>query len=106
MKAPSKLTWMIVAFCLSGALMTAILVWQLLETTPARWCVLANKGSPEFATGCIAILMRLLDIKDHVVIGLLVIVGLSVLSLAAVALGVRLQLSTPGGLSANIEGKE
>jgi hypothetical protein len=97
-----RLRWFIVAFCLSGALMAGLLAWQLAETSPARWCVLAKQGSPEMATSCVTILMKLLEIKDHVVIGLLGIVGLSVLSLAVVALGVRLGVAGPGGLSANI----
>lgn len=98
-----RLRWFIIAFVLSGLLMAGLLVWQLYETTPRVWCVLAKTGSPEMATSCVAILLKLLELKDHAVIGLLSIVGLSVLSLAAVALGVRLGFTGPGGVSANIE---
>lgn len=97
-----RLRWFIVAFVTAGMVTMAMLGWQLYETTPARWCVMAAQGSPELAGSCVAILLKLLEIKSTVVIGLLAIVGLSVLSLAAVALGVRLGLSGPGGLSADI----
>jgi len=92
-----RLRWFIIAFCLSGFVMTLMLAWQLYETTPARWCVMTDR-----AEGCVAILMKLLEIKDHTVMGLLIIVGLSVLCLAAVALGLRLGVSGPGGIEANI----
>lgn len=100
---PIRFRWVIYAFGVAGALMMAVLIWQLYDLTAARWCVLAKQGSPELATGCVTMLVRLLDLKDHVLIGLLAIVGLTVLSLAAVALGVRVGFSGPGGLSANVE---
>jgi hypothetical protein len=97
-----RFRWVVYAFVAAGLLMAAMLGWQLYDLTPARWCVLATQGSPDLATGCVTMLVKLLDIKDHVMIGLLAIVGLSVLSLAAVALGVRLGFTGPGGLSANV----
>lgn len=107
--APSKagrLRWFIVAFVVSGAMMAGLLTWQLHQTSPALWCTLAKQGSPEMATSCVAILLKLLEIKDHAVIGLMTIVGISVLSLAAVALGVRLGLTGPAGFGANIGSEE
>jgi len=98
-----RLRWFVVAFVLAGALMSVLLAWQLGETTPKNWCILAKQGSPELAGSCVTILLHLLDIKDHVVIGLLAIVGLSVLSLAVVALGVRISAEGPGGLKANVD---
>lgn len=97
-----RVRWIVFAFLGSGLLMSALLTWQLYETAPARWCVIAKSGTPDLATACITVLMKLLEIKGNVVIGLLVIVGLSVLSLAVVALGVRIGASGPGGLTANI----
>lgn len=97
-----RLRWFIVAFVLAGAMMVGLLVWQLYETSPRHWCEIAKQGSPETASSCLAILLKLLDLKDHAVVGLLVIVGVSVLCLAVVALGVRLGVAGPGGVSANI----
>lgn len=97
-----RFRWVVYAFMAAGIVMTAMLAWQLYDLTAARWCVLAKTGSPELATGCVTMLVKLLDLKDHVLLGLLTIVGLSVLSLAAVALGVRLGFTGPGGLSANV----
>lgn len=98
-----RFRWVVYAFIAAGLLMTLILAWQLFDLTPGRWCVLAKQGSPDLGAGCVAMLIKLLEIKDHVMIGLLIIVGLTVLSLAAVALGVRLGFTGPGGLSANVE---
>lgn len=97
-----RFRWVVFAFLGAGLLTMAMLGWQLYDLTPGRWCVLAKQGSPELANSCVAMLVKLLDLKDHVLIGLLAITGLSVLALAAVALGVRLAFSGPGGLSANV----
>lgn len=101
-----RVRWFVYAFVAAGALMTAMLGWQLFETTPARWCGIAKAGTPELANACVAVLLRLLDIKNDVVVGLLAITGLSVLSLAAVALGVRLGFTGPAGLSADVRRDE
>jgi hypothetical protein len=87
-------------------MMSALLAWQLWDVTPARWCAIAQNGTPDLQTACVTVLLKLLELKNNVVIGLLTIVGLSVLSLAAVALGVRLGLTGPGGLTANIEAEQ
>lgn len=104
--ADGRLRWFVFAFLAAIIIMTALLAWQLYETSPTRWCILAKSGSPEMASSCVSMLIKLLELKNNVVIGLLSIVGLSVLSLAAVALGVRLGLSGPAGLSANIGAEE
>ncbi len=103
MSQTGRLRWFVIAFLVAGTLMSGLLAWQLSETSPAKWCIIAKAGSPQAADSCVSMLMKLLEIKDHVVIGLLIIVGLSVLSLAAVALNVKLGINGPGGLSANID---
>jgi len=102
-KDTQRFRWVVFAFLAAGGMMTALLAWQLYDTTPARWCAIALQGSPEISTGCFNVLLRLLDIKNNAVLGLLAITGLSVLSLAAVALGVRLGFTAPGGISANVQ---
>lgn len=81
--------------------MSGLLVWQLWDVTPARWCAIAQ-ATDERANVCVAILLRLLDLKDHVVLGLLSIVGLTVLALAVVALNVRIGATGPAGIGVNI----
>lgn len=97
-----RVRWFVVAFLILGTMMTGLLTWQLWDVTPARWCAIAQASTPDFANACVTILLRLIELKNNVVLGLLVIVGASMLSLAAVALGVRMGLTGPGGLSANI----
>jgi len=101
-KHTARFRWIIIAFLVAIASMSGLLAWQLYDTTPARWCAAALMGSPEVATACFGVLLRLLEVKDHAVLGLMAIVGLSVLSLAVVALGVRINAAGPGGLTANI----
>ena len=97
-----RFRWTIFAFLAAAALVSAMVVWQLYETTPARWCAVAMVSSTESATGCYSLLLRLLDIKDHAVMGLLGILGLVVLSLTVIALGVDIKAAGPGGTSIDI----
>lgn len=97
-----RLRWVVLAFVMAGLLVSGLMVWQLYETTPARWCAVAMTGSPEITTGCYTLLMRLLDIKDHVVLGLMTILGLTVASLTAIALGLNIKVAGPAGTSVDI----
>jgi uncharacterized membrane protein len=94
--------WTVFAFLAAAVIVAGLVVWQLYETTPARWCAIAVAGSPESTTGCYQLLMRLLELKDHAVLSLLAILGLLVLSLTAIALGVGIKASGPGGTSIDI----
>jgi hypothetical protein len=104
MKLPdlSKYNWTIGAFSLAGAVTMIMLAWQLFESTPARWCAIALAGSPETNSACAGILLKLLENKDHVNLGLLTIVGVSILALAAVALNVGIKVQGPGGVNVDI----
>lgn len=98
-----RFRWVVISFMLAGLLTMGMLGWQLYETTPARWCSVAAVGSPEIATGCVNILLKLLDLKQTAVMGLLLIVGLTVISLAAVALRLNIKATAgAGGFSADI----
>lgn len=96
-----RVRWFVIAFLMAGFFMSALLVWQLWDVTPARWCAIAQSQN-EVQAACLSILLKLLDLKNNVVIGLLAIVGISVLSLAVVALRIRIDAAGPGGLTANI----
>lgn len=101
-KDSMRFRWVVYAFVGALLVITGLFAWQMYDLTPARWCAVAATGSPEIATGCFNVLIKLLDIKDHAVMALAGITGLTVLSLAAVALGVRIGFSGPAGLSANV----
>ena len=97
-----RLNWTVLGFSLAGLLTMAMLAWQLFESTPARWCAIALAGSPETNSACAGILLKLLENKDHVNVGLLAIVGVSILALAAVALNVGIKVAGPGGVNVDI----
>ncbi|MGN6819307.1 MAG: hypothetical protein ACTHJR_11625 [Sphingomonas sp.] len=99
----SRYRWTIIAFVFAGFISAAFAGWQLFETSPRVWCVLAKEGSAETRAACLSVLLRLLDIKDHAVIGLLVILGLTILSVVVVALGVKLKGHGPGDLGFDID---
>lgn len=98
----SRYGWTIVAFILAGIFISGLLIWQLLETNPRVWCQIAETANDTRVTGCYGILLKLTDIKDHTIIGLLAILGTTVLSIVAVALGVKISASGPGATSVNI----
>lgn len=97
-----RFKWTILAFGFAVIFVGAILVWQLFETKPERWCQLAEAATPENTNACLAVLVKLIDVKDHVLIGVTGTLALTVLSIVVVALGVRLSGSGPGGTSVSI----
>lgn len=98
----ATLRWILIAFALCGLLIATLVVWQLAETTPARWCVIAKAGSPDEGASCLAILLKLLEIKQWAVLALLTILGLTVLSVVVVALGVKINANGPGGFAVDV----
>ncbi len=98
----SRYAWTIVAFILAGLFISGLLVWQLMETGPAVWCKIAETANDTRVTGCYGILLKLIDVKDHTIIGLLAILGITVISIVAVALGVKISAQGPGSTSVNI----
>lgn len=101
-----RFKWTILAFILAIIFVGGVLIWQLFETKPERWCQIAESAAPENINACLAVLVKLIDVKDHVLIGVTGTLALTVLSLAVVALGVRLSGSGPGGTSVNISEKD
>jgi len=94
--------WTIFAFALAGLLNAALVAWQLYETTPARWCGVVINGSPEMTTGCFSLLLKLLELKDHALMMLISVLALTILSVVAVALNVRIKAEGPGGLNVDV----
>jgi hypothetical protein len=94
--ALDKFRWVVLAFIAAGLLVAGLLIWQLLETTPGKWCAVAGINEIS-ASGCFQLLLALVTIKDHAIIGLLVILGVTVISVVAVTLKLRIQAEGPGG---------
>lgn len=97
--------WTIAAFVAAGALIAALVVWQLWELTPTRWCALADNTSQD-GNACLTALLRVLDLKDHALIGLMAILGITVVSVVVVALKVSVRGSGPGGFEVDIGADE
>lgn len=102
----SRYGWTIIAFIIAGVFISGLVIWQLMETAPAYWCALADQTSEGLRTACYNVLLRLLDIKDHAIVGLLTILGITVASVVAVALGVKISGTGPGGTSVNVGADE
>lgn len=97
-----RMRFLIIAFALAGFLIAALVTWQLFETNPARWCAIAANGSPEITTGCYQVLLKLLEIKQTSLVMLISVLGLTILSLTAVALGVRIKAEGVGGMNVDV----
>jgi hypothetical protein len=108
---PAKITrsrfgWTIIAFIIAGVFISALMIWQLIETSPQAWCKLADDSSDNLRGACLSVLLKLLDVKDHTIVGLLTILGITVLSVVAVALNVRISAAGPGNTNVNIGANE
>lgn len=102
----TRAEWIMLLFVLAGVLVSGLLIWQLNTTDPTQWCRLAEITSPENVSACLGVLVKILEIKNNAVIGLLVILGFTVLSVVVVALGVKLTGAGPGGVSVDISGEK
>lgn len=94
--------WVIIAFALCGLIVAAFAGWQLWETTPARWCAIAQAGTPESTTACLSVLLKILEIKGNAVMILLGILGMTVIGVSAAALNLNVKASAPGGASVDL----
>jgi hypothetical protein len=99
--------WTVAAIIVGGLIMGALLFWQLHGLTPSRWCGVALgaaklAGEMHLVDGCRDIILRLLDLKDHAIIGLLGVVGLSFLVMVVMTFKARITFSGPGGVGGSV----
>lgn len=109
LRTQTAIRWNILAVMLGGPAITAVLVWQLWDLTPAKYCTLvlgAAKGEADGADFYVGCIVRLLDLKDHVIIGLLAIVGISFIATVVVAIKAKVSASGPAGISITVEGDD
>jgi hypothetical protein len=100
-----RFRWVVLAFVFYGLINAALLIWQLLETSPVKWCAVADINDVS-AAGCFSVLLKLLEIKDHTVIGLLAILGITAGAVMVVTLRVNMDIEGPGGLKAKVNPEE
>jgi hypothetical protein len=98
----SKFGWTIIVFIVAILFIGGLIVWQLIETSPGTWCNIAADGPDNIRGACLSILLKLLEVKDHTIVGLLTILGIAVISVVAVALGVRISAEGPGDTKIDI----
>lgn len=97
----SRYGWTIIAFMVAAVLVAGLVSWQLYETSPARWCAIAE-NTTNTTDACKEILLALIGMKDNALIGLMTILGITVVSLTAIALGLKITAAGPGNTSVNI----
>lgn len=109
--APRSFHWTVAAIIFGGFAMGLILVWQLWGLTPGRWCVVAINAAKmtnmrPTAEDCTTIILRLLDLKDHAIVGLLGVIGLSFLVMVVTLFKAKISFSGPGGVGGSVGGGE
>lgn len=100
--------WKQAAILGSGPMLTMLLAWQLWTLDPGSWCAVATEDG--FAAGdrikklevCKEMLLELLNLKDHSIIGLLVILGGIIGMLTVSEFKTRLKASGPMGSALEI----
>jgi len=80
MSEKNHIGWTVWAIILFAPVIAAILIWQLFGLTPSHWCgvqIGSAKAAGLRPEDCSSILSAILAIKDHTIIGLLLVLGLS-----------------------------
>lgn len=99
--------WAIVGL---GLAILALLAWQLSTLSPRGWCQTAFDFSKtdkvtevvEALKTCVNLQVRILDIKDHVIIGLIVAVIMTQLLFMVSEFGMRASVKGPAGFGADV----
>ncbi len=108
-RTESAIRWNIIAAVAGGPIITGVLIWQLWDLTPAKYCTMVlgaakdDVHGADFYVGCI---VKLLEIKDHVLIGLLAIIGISFVSVVIVAIKGKVSATGPGGIEITVGGED
>lgn len=99
------------AIILGGPVITGLLIWQLSTLSPKYWCqtsfnvALADgSGLVDALKACLALQVRILDIKDHAIIGLLMVMGIVYFVLVFSQWKMRAEVHGPGGVGGTIGG--
>jgi hypothetical protein len=101
-KAGKNFRWTLLAFIMAALFVVGLIIWQLIELAPRVWCQLNDNANDARYTSCGGILLKLLDVKDHTIIGLLAILAVIIFSIVVVVFGVTIKGAGPGGMSVDI----
>jgi len=110
MKPDQTIKWTAWAIIFGSLAMGAMLIWQLYGLVPARWCAVSissakMSGTRPVAEDCTTIILRLLDLKDHAIIGLLGVIGLSFLVMVVTMFKARVTWTGPAGIGGSVGGE-
>lgn len=99
--------WTVGAIIGGGMFMGIMLVWQLYGLVPAKWCAVPVSASKlthqkPVIEDCVAIVLRILDLKDHAIIGLLGVIGIAFLVMVVMNFKARITFSGPGGIGGSV----
>lgn len=100
--------WKQAAILGAGPMLTAMVAWQLWTLDPKHWCKVATEDGFEAAQQiekletCKEMLLEILNLKDHALIGMMVILGGIIGMLTVSEFKTRLKASGPGGSSIEI----
>lgn len=96
--------WTIIAFGLFSLAILGIIIWQLDQTSPGRYCGLAQVTSPEGSNACVSLLLKILEVKGNVLYAMTAIIGVVIIALTVVAVGVGVKVSaSTTGLNVDID---
>lgn len=107
-KTSLTIHWAVWGLILGAPVIIAMLIWQLAPLNdPVRWCsvtigiakVAAQKPLIE---DCTTIVLKLLELKDHAIVGLLLAVVIGYLVMVSMVLGAKVSWTLPGGAGGSI----
>lgn len=109
---PAKIgEWFRTLLILLGApILGGVLVWQLRTLDPKQWCGVAfdmakadGGGIIEAFKSCLHLQIKILELKDHAIIGLLAVIGLGYLMVMMRELRLQGEVRGPGGIGASVK---
>jgi len=101
-KTQKHVLWTIFVFLFLCAFIVGLIVWQFWGLTPNNWCMVAKLGDKADPSACFNVLIKLLDLKDHIVVGLTATLAVIIVSLAVVVLKIYVKAGGPGGLNLDV----
>lgn len=104
--------WKQLAVLGSGPMVTALLVWQLWKLDDRRWCSVTNENGFDAASAlaklnaCLLVVRDVVSIKDHTIIGLLIILAMVMGLFIVTEFRTKMSLRGPLGTGLDIGGDQ
>lgn len=95
----SHVTWTVCTFLTLTFFVLGLIIWQFWGLTPQEWCPAKQLGDAANFVSCVS---ELLHNKDHITLGLIGILAITIVCLAVVALGLFVRADAPGGIHVDV----